>query len=162
MVLGSQTGGSAEDEMSQQLGIFPIFAIGAIPAITAASVGGAGVAAGGAGAASILGGVVPLLGSVLGFGTKFWAQSEVQEAQEKALAQARKQREIQERTARLQRLQAQKAAMEQQLIEMQALEIARAQARRQSTTLALYAVGGVAAAVGAIFVIQGLRGRAKK
>jgi len=111
----------------------------------------------GIGLSTIISAALPVLGSALGFGTKFWAAGEVREAQKKALIQTAKQREIEARALRLQRLQQQKAAVERQMIEAQALEVARASQRRQETVLALYAVGGVAVAIGSIFVIQTLR-----
>ncbi len=97
-----------------------------------------------------------LVGSTMGVGTKIWGAKQVEEAQKKAIAGAKKRDEIEKAKLARAALRMKKEQLRQEALAAQGAMIEEAAQRRRTQTMALYAVLGVAGAVSLIFIAGGI------
>lgn len=107
--------------------------------------------------AAILGGAT----SVLGIGSQIWGQKSVDAAQKDALKRANLLQKRADDAAKREAIrQSEEIARQEGLIEQQRI-IDEANARRNISVIALYAVGGVAVLVSGAFILAAMRKETK-
>jgi hypothetical protein len=106
--------------------------------------------------AAIIGGAATIVGATVGVGGKLWGESAAEEAAKKQLRAAQlAAKRAQEAAGREAIRQAEEIARQEAAGQQQAI-ISEANARRNYTMVALYAIGGVAVVASLFFLYSGM------